>query len=124
MRLAPHGVSALLVALVAVLVTIAGTRGTAAQPKAPPDFGMAKAPSSPGIVTFSHQRHRAKVPACATCHARDFKMKRDTSGPITLEAKQQGKFCGACHNGKGAFGIDRCDACHKGNPVASVTPAH
>ena len=43
--------------------------------------------------------------------------------PITLEAKQQGKFCGACHNGKAAFGIDRCDSCHKGNPVAFATPA-
>ena len=120
MRLAPHGLSALLVALVAVLATIGGT---AAQPKAPADFGMAKAPGSPGVVTFSHQRHRAKVPACATCHAKDFKMKRDTSGPITLEAKQQGKFCGVCHNGKATFGIDRCDSCHKGNPVAFATPA-
>ena len=91
-----------------------------AQPKGPRDFGMPKAASSPGIVTFSHQRHQAKVPACATCHAKDFKMKRGTSGSITLDAKQQGKFCGACHNGKAAFGIDRCDACHKDPPVAAA----
>jgi c(7)-type cytochrome triheme protein len=50
---------------------------------------------------------------------RDFKMKRGASGPITLAAKQEGKFCGACHDGKttmdGAvvFAIDECDRCHK-----------
>jgi c(7)-type cytochrome triheme protein len=49
---------------------------------------------------------------------RDFKMKRGTSGQITLAAKQEGKFCGACHDGKmqmgGAvvFPIDECDRCH------------
>jgi c(7)-type cytochrome triheme protein len=50
---------------------------------------------------------------------RDFKMKRETSGPITLDAKQEGKFCGACHDGKTTtkdgplFAIDECDRCHK-----------
>ena len=113
----------LISALLALLDIVAGARGATAQPKAPPDFSMPKAQGSPGSVIFSHQRHRAKVPACATCHAKDFKMKRGASGPITLEAKQQGKFCGACHNGKAAFAIHQCDSCHKDNPVASATPA-
>jgi hypothetical protein len=49
---------------------------------------------------------------------RDLKMKRGASG-ITLEGKQEGKFCGACHDGKtnvgGAptFPIEQCDGCHK-----------
>jgi c(7)-type cytochrome triheme protein len=49
---------------------------------------------------------------------KDFKMKRGTSGQITLEAKQEGKFCGACHDGKtemggvAVFPIDECDRCH------------
>jgi c(7)-type cytochrome triheme protein len=103
-----------------VLALLAGARAVAAQPKGPPDFGMPKAESSPGFVTFSHERHRAKVPACATCHARDFKMKRGASGPITLEAKQQGKLCGACHDGKAAFPIEQCDSCHKDTPVAGA----
>jgi len=59
------------------------------------------------------------VQKCSLCHMRDFKMKRGGSGPITLAAKQDGKFCGACHDGKtrmsGAvvFAIDECDRCHK-----------
>lgn len=84
----------------------------------PPDFPVAKAESSPGQVTFSHEKHRAKVDKCTTCHMKDFKMKRGASGQITLAAKQEGKFCGACHDGKtqmaGAvvFPIDECDRCH------------
>lgn len=84
----------------------------------PPDFQIDKAESSPGQVTFSHEKHRAKVDKCTTCHMKDFKMKRGTSGQITLAAKQEGKFCGACHDGKTQMGgvvvfpIDECDRCH------------
>ena len=45
-------------------------------------------------------------------------MKRAQSGKITLEALQEGKFCGACHDGKTevagvvVFPIDACDKCH------------
>jgi hypothetical protein len=55
---------------------------------------MAKAESSPGEVTFSHEKHRAKL------------------------AKQEGKLCGACHDGRTKMGgavvfpIDECDRCH------------
>lgn len=109
----------------AALLLAAGLAGFAtagpghAQVKAPADFTMKKAESSPGEVTFSHARHLAKVAKCSTCHMRDFKLKRGGSGPITLAAKQEGKFCGACHDGKttiaGAvvFPIDQCDSCHK-----------
>jgi c(7)-type cytochrome triheme protein len=84
----------------------------------PPDFPMEKAESSLGQVTFSHEKHRAKVDKCTTCHMKDFKMKRGTSGQITLAAKQEGKFCGACHDGKTQIGgavvfpIDECQRCH------------
>jgi c(7)-type cytochrome triheme protein len=49
---------------------------------------------------------------------KDLKMKRGASGPITLAAKQEGKFCGSCHDGKRmggsvVFAIDECDRCHK-----------
>jgi c(7)-type cytochrome triheme protein len=45
-------------------------------------------------------------------------MKRGASGQITLAAKLEGKYCGACHDGKKKFGgtvvfpIDECDKCH------------
>lgn len=89
-----------------------------AQVTMPPDFKIQKADSSPGEVTFSHEKHKAKVDKCTTCHMKDFKMKRGGSGPITLAAKHEGKFCGACHDGKtkvGAvvFAVDQCDSCHK-----------
>jgi c(7)-type cytochrome triheme protein len=48
-----------------------------------------------------------------------FKMKRGQSEKITLAAKQEGKLCGACHDGKTSMGgavvfaVDQCDSCHK-----------
>ena len=105
--------------VILVLSVLAVAASALAQPKAPPDFPIPKADTSPGQVTFSHQRHLAKVAKCSTCHMKDFKMKRGASGPITLEAKQQGKFCGSCHDGKTTIGgtvvfpIDQCDSCHK-----------
>lgn len=90
----------------------------AGQVKIPPDFEMEKAESSPGQVTFSHAKHLVKVGKCTTCHMKDLKLHRGQSGPITLEAKQQGKYCGACHDGKRTLGgavvfpIDECDKCH------------
>jgi len=90
-----------------------------AQVKAPADFAFKAGEASPGQVTFSHAAHVAKVGKCTLCHMRDFKMKRGASGPITLEAKQEGRFCGACHDGKTTMGgrvvfpIDECDRCHK-----------
>ncbi len=85
----------------------------------PPDFPMPKAESSPGEVTFSHAKHLPRVGKCSACHMRDLKMHRGQSGPITLEAKQQGKYCGVCHDGKTraggdvVFPIDECDRCHQ-----------
>jgi c(7)-type cytochrome triheme protein len=103
------------------LAALAGPGSTAAvsELKAPPDFPMPKAETSPGQVTFSHAVHRAKVAKCSTCHMRDFKMKRGASEPVTLVAKQEGRLCGACHDGKTTmagtvvFPVDECDRCHK-----------
>jgi len=107
-------------AIIVILGTAVGHNVSGlAEVKGPPDFPFAKADSSPGTVTFSHDKHRAKVDKCSTCHMKDFKMKRGASGPVTLAAKQEGKYCGACHDGQrtigGApvFGIDECDRCHK-----------
>jgi c(7)-type cytochrome triheme protein len=88
------------------------------QVKAPEDFVIQKGENSPGPVTFSHQKHLTKVDKCTTCHLKTFKMKRGQSGTITLEALQEGKFCGSCHDGKTqiagtlVFPIDACDKCH------------
>ena len=118
--------SALMVRTAAVaglaLAALAGPGSTAAitELKAPADFPMAKAETSPGQVTFSHATHRAKITKCSTCHMRDFKMKRGASTPVTLDAKQQGKLCAACHDGTTTIAgtvvfavFDACDRCHK-----------
>lgn len=116
MRVAGVGRLAVVAALaIALLSSVSGV----GQVKNPPDFTFDKAENSPGQVTFSHDKHRTTVDKCSTCHMRDFKMKRGGSGPITLAAKQEGKYCGACHDGKtkiaGAvvFPIDACDKCHQ-----------
>jgi len=90
-----------------------------AQVRGPADFTLPKAESSPGEVTFSHAGHMARVGKCTLCHMRDLKMTRGGSGPLTMEAMQQGKQCGACHDGKTRLGgavvfpLDACDRCHR-----------
>jgi c(7)-type cytochrome triheme protein len=106
-------------AAAAALATIlTAVTPSGAQTAAPPDFTIPKAESSPGEVVFSHVAHLPRVGKCSLCHMRDLKMKRGASG-ITLTGKQEGKFCGACHDGKpgpdgrAVFPIDECDRCHK-----------
>jgi c(7)-type cytochrome triheme protein len=102
----------------ALALVLLAVTGAAAQGPAPPDFQVPKAETSPGTVTFSHARHLSRVARCSTCHMRDLKMKRGASG-ITLAGKQEGKFCGACHDGKPGpdgrpvFPVDECDRCHR-----------
>jgi c(7)-type cytochrome triheme protein len=115
MRFATTVGVALCLTLGTVVLTVAPGLGQVTIPR---DFPMEKAEGSPGQVTFSHEKHRVKVDKCTTCHMRDFKMKRGGSGQITLAAKQEGKFCGACHDGKMQMGgvtvfpIDECERCH------------
>lgn len=67
-------------------------------------------------VTFSHWSHRVHY-TCRVCHFElDFQMKTNTT-EITEEENKKGRFCGACHNGKIAFGHteDNCKKCHNGD---------
>ena len=64
-------------------------------------------------VAFSHWLHRQKY-TCRVCHSElEFNMKTSTT-EITEAANLAGRYCGACHNGKIAFGQDRCITCHNG----------
>ncbi|MBE0474218.1 cytochrome c3 family protein [Rhodoferax sp.] len=66
---------------------------------------------------FSHWKHRVKF-KCYVCHNKTmgFEMKLG-SAAITMSLIDQGKYCGACHNGTPglAFGVsfDYCARCHK-----------
>ena len=58
---------------------------------------------------FPHWVHRIKY-KCYACHDDLFPMQR---GPNpTMAAMAKGTSCGACHNGKAAFGLDTCQRCH------------
>jgi c(7)-type cytochrome triheme protein len=94
----------------------------AAQPKIPPDFTFPSGKDSPGVVTFSHEKHKAKVEKCTECHTKVFKMKKGTTGTLTMAKMKAGEQCGVCHDGKKQVGGTvvfnsedkaNCEKCHK-----------
>jgi c(7)-type cytochrome triheme protein len=69
------------------------------------------APEIP-VAVFPHYLHRMQF-RCHVCHDAIFEMKAEAN-KISMEAIQNGKFCGACHNGETAFQatFDTCMRCH------------
>jgi len=97
--------------------TLSGT--PLAQMKGPKDFTMTQTGETPDVI-FSHENHAgAQDLKCKDCHTKIFQMKQgktaEKSGPITMAAMEEGKFCGTCHNGDKAFGVkaeNTCAKCH------------
>jgi c(7)-type cytochrome triheme protein len=78
-------------------------------------------------VVFSHRIHRTKY-TCRVCHIElEFSMKKGGSG-ITREDYLDGRYCGACHDGKISFSVKfACNLCHisdKKQKVSYVDPAY
>jgi len=75
-----------------------------------------EAKGTPGPVLFSHETHVNQYKAkCTDCHTKIFKMKKESS-KMTQALFAEGKFCGACHDGKKAFSAVAkadCQKCHK-----------
>jgi len=67
-----------------------------------------------GPVIFGHKKHLGAY-QCAACHPKVFDMA--VKKPVTMAQMEKGKSCGACHNGKAAFGVSECAKCH---PVKEV----
>ena len=69
--------------------------------------------STPPAV-FPHWLHRIRY-KCYACHPALFEMKAGAN-PITMDAITAGKFCGACHDDKIAWGtsFNTCNRCHVG----------
>jgi c(7)-type cytochrome triheme protein len=73
--------------------------------------------SPKGKVTFDGKVHADKGLKCADCHIKPklFEMKKG-GDKITMAAMNDGKFCGACHDGNKAFSVKapaNCVKCHK-----------
>ncbi|OKY74694.1 MAG: hypothetical protein BM485_12710 [Desulfobulbaceae bacterium DB1] len=62
-------------------------------------------------VTFRHWTHRGLY-TCRLCHV-DLEFSQQANGTGILEEdNKNGMYCGACHNGKEAFGLETCTRCH------------
>ncbi len=73
--------------------------------------------SPTGKVIFDGKAHAEKGLKCADCHVKPklFAMKK-SGDKMTMAAMNEGKFCGACHDGKKTFGVKApadCAKCHK-----------
>ena len=50
--------------------------------------------------------------ACQKCHSDLYKMIKGMNEPVTMAEMNQGKSCGFCHHGKGAFATkEYCSIC-------------
>jgi c(7)-type cytochrome triheme protein len=66
-------------------------------------------------VVFSHDSHLAKSKDCKSCHSAIFDLSKKRT--FTMADMERGQSCGACHNGKKAFGVTTqkdCSKCHRG----------
>ena len=70
-------------------------------------------------VIFPHWFHRIRF-TCKVCHhdlGFHFKVGEDKIKMLDII---NGRFCGKCHNGEIAWGIEKCDLCHSGNKMANT----
>ncbi|GBE07317.1 hypothetical protein BMS3Bbin11_00046 [bacterium BMS3Bbin11] len=66
-------------------------------------------------VIFPHWFHRIRF-RCKVCHA-DLGFKFKAGGnKINMLKIIDGEYCGACHNGEIAWGVENCDICHSAKP--------
>jgi c(7)-type cytochrome triheme protein len=66
-------------------------------------------------VVFPHWFHRIRF-RCKVCHA-DLGFKFQAGGnEINMVKVIDGQFCGACHNGDLAWGLQDCTLCHSAKP--------
>jgi c(7)-type cytochrome triheme protein len=65
-------------------------------------------------AVYSHEFHVTKAGLkCTDCHYKIFKMVEQQK-QATMADMQNGKSCGACHNGQKAFTVkENCTKCHR-----------
>ncbi len=66
-------------------------------------------------VVYPHWFHRIRF-RCKVCHHElGFEM-RAGANDVRMNDLAEGKFCGMCHNGDIAWGLQNCDLCHSARP--------
>ncbi len=82
-----------------------------------------------GVVVFSHKAHisqKAMANNCKACHDGIFNIRHKVR--FTMADMENGKSCGACHNGKEAFPLKECVRCHQVKEITiqvkSTGPTH
>ncbi len=101
------------IAWLAATVLMLASSSVAEQLRLPPDL-LYRSDGSPGTVVFSHEFHTAIADKCTACHIQLFRMLRPTHR-VNHADMEAGKSCGACHNGRMAFGPTDpagCGRCH------------
>jgi c(7)-type cytochrome triheme protein len=98
-------------------ITLVVPGGAQTLTKLPSDLALPRGETSPGTVTFRHLTHiDESKPVCTACHPGLFKMltkeRPSADGTLFHEEMQNGRKCGACHDGSAAFGLDNCPICH------------
>ncbi len=66
-------------------------------------------------VVFPHWFHRIRF-RCKVCHNELGFVMRAGANDVRMVDIANGKFCGMCHDGRIAWGAERCDLCHSGRP--------
>lgn len=108
------------VGIAALTIAVAAATPAFAQalPRLPGDLTFRGGEGSPGEVTFSHRSHLDETrPECTSCHPAVFRILKASAAVkvdrISHSSMDAGRSCGACHNDKAAFGLDKCDLCHR-----------
>ncbi len=107
------------IVIVAAVIGLAGIALAQNLPKLPDAHLLRQSPGSPGQVTFLHVSHLGERPDCTRCHPKLFGIVKQSPTRAAAERRithanmEKGRQCGACHNGKAAFGFDDCTACHR-----------
>ena len=78
-----------------------------------------------GAVSFSHYQHLEDLGNnCVFCHNRVFHIDPRKNPAVSMSEMQQGKSCGACHNGQKAFSVgENCAGCHPTHEIRFDTAA-
>jgi c(7)-type cytochrome triheme protein len=112
----------LIVAAVVALVTLGSARRAAFAEYGDVIINNYSDESGIRPVVFPHWFHRIRF-RCKICHGDlGFEFKAGGNN-INMLKIFDGEFCGACHNGQMAWGVENCILCHSGVP-GSRTRVH